>query len=99
MIKKAATHIKLGIFITVGFILFAVAIYVIGMNQQLFSKTFRISGTFTDVSGLQAATMSGFRALTWALSDASQLKLTARFALTCRSAMTCAVSSRRTLRP
>lgn len=54
MARKTATHIRLGIFITIGFALFAVAIYVIGINQQLFSRTFRISGVFRDVSGLQA---------------------------------------------
>ena len=54
MIKKAATHIKLGIFVAIGFILFAAAIYIIGTNQQLFSRTFHISGTFCDVNGLQA---------------------------------------------
>jgi phospholipid/cholesterol/gamma-HCH transport system substrate-binding protein len=53
MIKKSATHIKLGIFITLGLILFTSAIYVIGMNQQFFNKTFHIYGIFSDVSGLQ----------------------------------------------
>ena len=64
MIKKAATHIKLGIFITIGFILFAVAIYVVGMNQQLFTKTFHISGTFSDVNGLQAGNNVRFSGIT-----------------------------------
>ena len=64
MIKKAATHIKLGIFVTIGFILFAVAIYVIGMNQQLFNKTFHISGIFSDVSGLQAGNNVRFSGIT-----------------------------------
>lgn len=64
MIKKAATHIKLGIFITIGFIVFAVAIYAIGMNQQLFNRTFHISGTFCDVSGLQAGNNVRFSGIT-----------------------------------
>lgn len=64
MIKKAATHIKLGIFITIGFTVFAVAIYVVGMNQQLFNRTFHISGTFSDVSGLQAGNNVRFSGIT-----------------------------------
>ncbi len=53
MIKKSANHIKLGIFITGGLVLFALAIFVIGMNQQFFNKTFHIYGIFSDVNGLQ----------------------------------------------
>ncbi|HEY3295347.1 MAG TPA: MlaD family protein [bacterium] len=64
MIKKATTHIKLGIFITIGFVLFAVAIYVVGMNQQLFNRTFHISGIFNDVSGLQAGNNVRFSGIT-----------------------------------
>jgi phospholipid/cholesterol/gamma-HCH transport system substrate-binding protein len=64
MIKNASSHIKLGIFITIGFLLFAAAIYVIGMNQQLFNKTFQISGIFHDVSGLQAGNNVRFSGIT-----------------------------------
>lgn len=45
--------IRLGIFITVGIILFIFTLYFIGKRQQLFSSTFRVSGMFKDVSGLQ----------------------------------------------
>lgn len=52
--KKPAAHtIKLGIFVSVSFILFLSAIYFIGQRQQLFSNTFHISGVFKDISGLQ----------------------------------------------
>jgi phospholipid/cholesterol/gamma-HCH transport system substrate-binding protein len=64
MIKKAATHIKLGIFVMIGVVLFAAAIYVVGMNQQLFTKTFHISGVFSDVSGLQAGNNVRFSGIT-----------------------------------
>jgi phospholipid/cholesterol/gamma-HCH transport system substrate-binding protein len=64
MIKKTATHIRLGIFVMIGIILFAVAIYVVGMNQQLFTKTFHISGIFSDVSGLQAGNNVRFSGIT-----------------------------------
>ncbi|MDQ3190881.1 MAG: MlaD family protein [Bacteroidota bacterium] len=46
-------NIKLGIFISAGFILFILGIYFIGQKQNLFSSTFQISGIFKDVSGLQ----------------------------------------------
>ncbi len=64
MNKKSSTHIKLGIFVTVGFILFAVAIYFISAKQQFFSKTFRISAIFADVSGLQAGNNVRFSGVT-----------------------------------
>jgi phospholipid/cholesterol/gamma-HCH transport system substrate-binding protein len=50
--KKAAT-IRLGVFVTAGVLFFILAIYFIGEQQQLFSSTFYISGTFKDIGGLQ----------------------------------------------
>ena len=44
---------KLGLFVTVGVLLFIIGIYFIGAKQQLFNSTFRISGILNDVSGLQ----------------------------------------------
>jgi phospholipid/cholesterol/gamma-HCH transport system substrate-binding protein len=46
--------IKLGIFITIGIVLLIAGIYFIGEGQQIFRNTFRISGVFKDVAGLQA---------------------------------------------
>lgn len=54
MKNKSINKIKLGIFISLGTVLFIVAIYFIGEKQQLFRSTFRLSGEFKDVSGLQA---------------------------------------------
>lgn len=54
MKKKNANTIKLGIFVTIGVALFIFGIYFIGDKSQLFSRTFRISGVFKNVSGLQA---------------------------------------------
>lgn len=54
MKKNTSNKIKLGIFISVGMLLFIVGIYFIGQGQQLFRSTFRISGVFKDVAGLQA---------------------------------------------
>jgi phospholipid/cholesterol/gamma-HCH transport system substrate-binding protein len=54
MKKNASSKIRLGIFITLGLAVFILGIYFIGSQQHLFSKTFRLSGVFRDVSGLQA---------------------------------------------
>jgi phospholipid/cholesterol/gamma-HCH transport system substrate-binding protein len=64
MSKKTATHIKLGIFVAIGFLLFAAAIYVLGTNQQLFNRTFHISGSFSNVNGLQAGNNVSFSGIT-----------------------------------
>jgi phospholipid/cholesterol/gamma-HCH transport system substrate-binding protein len=53
MKKSIGYKIRLGIFITVGIVIFITAIYFIGEKQQLFRSTFRLSGEFKDVAGLQ----------------------------------------------
>ena len=53
--KKNINHkVRLGIFITLGIAVFIIAIYFIGEKQQLFRSTFRLSGEFKDVAGLQS---------------------------------------------
>jgi len=64
MNKRSSTHIKLGIFVTIGFLLFAVAVYFISAKQQFFSKTFLITAIFGDVSGLQAGNNVRFSGVT-----------------------------------
>lgn len=54
MKKETNNKIKLGIFISIGALVFIAGIYFIGEGQQLFRSTFRISGVFKDVAGLQA---------------------------------------------
>jgi phospholipid/cholesterol/gamma-HCH transport system substrate-binding protein len=54
MKKNISSKIRLGIFVTVGIAVFIAAIYFIGEKQQLFRSTFRLSGVFEDVAGLQA---------------------------------------------
>ena len=54
MKKNAINKMKLGIFISIGITVFILAIYFIGEKQQLFRSTFRLSGVFRDVGGLQA---------------------------------------------
>lgn len=43
----------LGIFVSIGILLLTLGIYFIGKRQQLFNNTFKISGVFRDISGLQ----------------------------------------------
>jgi phospholipid/cholesterol/gamma-HCH transport system substrate-binding protein len=54
MKKKINHKVRLGIFISLGIAVFILAIYFIGEKQQLFRNTFRLSGEFKDVAGLQA---------------------------------------------
>jgi phospholipid/cholesterol/gamma-HCH transport system substrate-binding protein len=54
MKKDTSNKIKLGIFISLGIVLFILGIYFIGERQQLFRSTFHLSGVFRDVAGLQA---------------------------------------------
>jgi phospholipid/cholesterol/gamma-HCH transport system substrate-binding protein len=51
--QTTTNNIKLGIFITLGLGIFIIGIYYIGKKQQLFNRTFGVSGIFRDVSGLQ----------------------------------------------
>ena len=53
MQKHNEHTMRLGIFVSIGLTLFIIGIYFIGDKQQLFNKTFQISGVFRDVSGLQ----------------------------------------------
>lgn len=54
MKKDTSNKIRLGIFISLGIAVFILGIYFIGERQQLFRSTFRVSGVFKDVAGLQA---------------------------------------------
>jgi len=53
MKKNIGNSIRVGVFVFAAVLIFIVAIYYIGEKQQLFNKTFRISGVFKDVNGLQ----------------------------------------------
>jgi phospholipid/cholesterol/gamma-HCH transport system substrate-binding protein len=54
MKKDTGFKIKLGIFISLGTVIFIIGIYFIGEKQQLFRSTIHLSGVFRDVAGLQA---------------------------------------------
>ena len=51
--NNTKTSIRLGIFVSAAIVIFIVALYFIGKRQQLFSNTFKVSGMFRDVNGLQ----------------------------------------------
>lgn len=53
MKTNISKHIRLGIFVSLGVAAFIFGIFFIGGEQQLFRSTFRISGVFRDVAGLQ----------------------------------------------
>jgi phospholipid/cholesterol/gamma-HCH transport system substrate-binding protein len=53
MAKKITQNIKLGLFVITGTILLIIAAYLIGNNQNLFSKNFTIFSVFSNVNGLQ----------------------------------------------
>lgn len=53
MKKNTTNKIKLGVFISIGILLLIVIIYFIGERQQMFRSTFRLSGVFRDIAGLQ----------------------------------------------
>ena len=51
--KDTGNRIRLGVFVTIGLLIFAAAVYYIGNKQNLFGQTFTISAVFQNVSGLQ----------------------------------------------
>jgi len=53
MEKSGKNEVKLGIFVSICVVVFIAGIYFVGKRQQLFSNTFKISGIFSDISGLQ----------------------------------------------
>jgi len=53
MRHETGSRIRLGAFVSLGIAVFIVGIYFIGARQQLFRKTFHVSGVFRDVAGLQ----------------------------------------------
>ncbi|MBS7256552.1 MlaD family protein [Flavobacterium branchiicola] len=53
MEKQSGYTWKLGMFVTIGLLLFIMAIYFIGKQKNLFGSTFHISSRFKTVSGLE----------------------------------------------
>lgn len=53
MKTQTGNRIKLGVFVTLGTLLFVTGIYFVGKKQNLFDATFGLRAVFKDVSGLQ----------------------------------------------
>ena len=53
MEKSTSSSIRLGVFVTIGALIFTVAVYLIGQKQSLFSETFTLRAHFGNVNGLQ----------------------------------------------
>lgn len=53
MRKTNSQNLKLGIFVIAGVVLFVIAVYLIGNQQNLFGNNTMITSVFKDVSGLQ----------------------------------------------
>lgn len=51
--KEIAQHVKLGAFVLVGVILFLIAVFFIGSENNIFSRTFTLSAVFKNVEGLK----------------------------------------------
>lgn len=64
MEKSTGTTIRLGIFVTLGVLIFTVAVYLIGQKQHMFSETFEISAHFNHVNGLQPGNNVRFSGIT-----------------------------------
>lgn len=53
MKKSVGNTIRLGIFVSIGFLLLVAGIYFVGVRQHLFSSTFRLNCIFSNINGLQ----------------------------------------------
>lgn len=51
--KTSSYRIKLGLFVSIGLVLFIIAIFWIGRQKHLFNPTFSLTAVFTSISGLQ----------------------------------------------
>lgn len=51
--NEVARNIKLGIFVLTGLVLFFVAVFLVGSQNNLFNKTFTINAVFKNVEGLK----------------------------------------------
>ena len=52
--KEIAQQLKVGAFVLTGVALFLVAVFLIGSQNNLFSKTFTLNAVFKNVEGLKA---------------------------------------------
>jgi len=73
MDKQSGYTWKLGMFVTIGLLLFIMAVYFIGKQQNLFGSTFRITSSFKTVSGLEVGNNVRFSGINIGTVDEIQL--------------------------
>jgi phospholipid/cholesterol/gamma-HCH transport system substrate-binding protein len=56
--------LRLGLFVTIGMVLLIIAVYFIGSKRNMFSSTFYVFASFSDVNGLQKGDNVRFRGIT-----------------------------------
>lgn len=64
MKKEKGNSLKLGIFVTIGIVLFIAGLYFIGQRKQLFNSSFRVTAVFNNISGLQVGNNVRFSGIT-----------------------------------
>lgn len=52
MVKKIVNNVKLGLFVLAGLIFLVLLLYMIGKNQNLFGKTYKLKARFSNIQGL-----------------------------------------------
>lgn len=65
--------VRLALFVSGGFILFLLAIFIIGRQKNLFSPIFKVSAKFNSVSGLQVGNNVRFSGITVGTVDKIQI--------------------------
>ena len=73
MNKESGFTWKLGMFVTIGLLLFTAAVYFIGKEKNLFGPTFRLRVQFKNVSGLKAGNNVRFSGIDIGTVDDIQL--------------------------
>jgi phospholipid/cholesterol/gamma-HCH transport system substrate-binding protein len=73
MEKQSGDSWKLGLFVTIGIVLFILAIYFIGKQKNLFGSTFHLTSSFKTVSGLEVGNNVRFSGINIGTVDQIQL--------------------------
>ncbi|WP_125723116.1 MlaD family protein [Flavobacterium ustbae] len=74
MEKQSRYTWKLGMFVTIGLLLFIMAVYFIGKQKNLFGSTFHITSQFKTVSGLEVGNNVRFSGINVGTVEQIQLK-------------------------
>lgn len=73
MKKNTGNQVKVGVFVAISVSMLIAAIYLIGQRRHLFSPTFRISGVFADINGLQVGSNVRFAGINIGIVEAITL--------------------------